>query len=181
MAKDFSGEEAARNLFGEVWYETAGVRGRPPFQRTLENANKVNMLQAAGWSNDRISACILDPRTGKAISVKTLKRYFSPELAGKFTARDRLISRRLLRLWEAAEGGSVAAEKLFGQLLQENDLLVLDRKMGEAQDGDGETEGDGGYHGSQRPLGKKEAAQRAAETAGEGSEWGNDLQPGVMQ
>lgn len=179
MAQDFSGEAAPCNLFGEVWYQTAGLRGRPPFQRTLENANKVNMLQAAGWNNERIAACILDPRTGKAISVKTLKRYFSPELAGKFTARDRLISRRLLRLWEAAEGGSVAAEKLFGQLLQENDLLGLDRKMREAQDGEGE--GSGGDRISSVPVGKKEAAQTAAQTAGAGSEWGADLMPGVIQ
>lgn len=180
MADDFSGEAAPRNLFGEVWYETAGKRGRPPFQRTLENANKVNMLQAAGWSNERIAACILDPRTGKAVSVKTLKRYFSPELEGKFTARDRLVARRLLRLWEAAEGGSVAAEKLFGQLLQENDLMDLDRKMRNAQDG---AEGDGEAEERETPVprGKKEAAQLAAETAGTGSEWGSDLLPGMVQ
>lgn len=138
MAEEFSEPPAVENLFGEVWYDTAGKRGRPPFERTLENANKILMLLAAGWSNDRIAECTLDPRTGKSISVKTLKRYFSPELATRFTARDRLTARRMMRLWAQAETGSVAAEKLFGQLLEENDRAVAERKFGGKPEADEE-------------------------------------------
>lgn len=131
MAENFQDPPAQENLFGEVWYETAGKRGRPPFQRTLENANKILMLLAAGWTNDRIAECTLDPRTGNGISVKTLKRYFSPELSSRFTARDRLLAKRMMRVWALAEAGNVAAEKLFGQLMDENDSALAEKQFGD--------------------------------------------------
>jgi len=139
VTAEFSDEPTQENLFGEVWYDTAGKRGRPPFERTLENANKILMLLAAGWTNERIAECTLDPRTGKSISVKTLKRYFSPELSSRFTARDRLRAKRLMRLWAMAEEGSVAAEKLFGQLMEENDRAVAEAEYGDRPQPDADT------------------------------------------
>lgn len=130
MAENFDAPTGQKNLFGEVWYRSAGKRGRPPFERTVENANKVLMLLAAGWVNERIAECVFDPRTGMSISVKTLTRYFSPELKTRFTARDRMNARRMMRLWQLAEGGNVAAEKLFGQVMAENDMAVADREFG---------------------------------------------------
>ena len=117
------------NLFGETWYEKKGKKGRPPFQWTIENANKINMLLAAGWGLERIAGCVLDPRTGLAICVKTLQRHFSPELATRQTARDRLEARRLTRVWALAEAGNIGAERVFADLLARNDRMEVEREM----------------------------------------------------
>lgn len=129
MTGENSSEGGFKNLFGEVWFSVAGRRGRPPFERTWENANKVSMLLAAGWSNERIAGVIIDPRTGKSISVPTLKRHFRPELQVRDAARDRLEAERLMRVWENAQGGNVGAERLFAQLLDRNDRMESERSF----------------------------------------------------
>lgn len=115
------------NLFGETWYRSKGKKGRPPFQWTIENSNKVNMLLAAGWSNARIAGVILDPRTGKSISEPTLKRHFRSELAIRGAARDRMLAEQMMRVWASAQQGNVGAERLFGQMMERNDRMEADR------------------------------------------------------
>ncbi len=59
------------DLFGNVAFDKSRTRGRPTFGRTGENARKVSMLLAMGWSNNRMAGVIRNPRTGKAISTPT--------------------------------------------------------------------------------------------------------------
>ena len=66
------------------------------------------MLLAMGWSNDRIAGVIRDPRTGKSISVPTLKRYFRSELSVRLVARDMLVAKQLELAWAKMEGGGEA-------------------------------------------------------------------------
>lgn len=127
MTNENSDPDQFRNLFGEVWLAANKRRGRPAFEWTEENSNKVSMLLAAGWSNDRIAGVILDPRTGKSISVPTLKRHFRSELQIRDAARDRLEAERLMRVWTQAQSGNVGAERLFVQLLEKNDRMESER------------------------------------------------------
>ena len=120
-----------QDLFGNWVYASPRKRGRPPFERTEENANRVSMLLAMGWSNDRIAGCILDPRTGKPISVPTLKRHFRAELQVREVARDQLVARQLMMAFQAAESGNVGAMRLFDQLREKNDRLLADAKLGD--------------------------------------------------
>ncbi|MFV1573713.1 hypothetical protein VXL47_12230 [Phaeobacter sp. JH20_30] len=156
----------AVDLFGNVVYSKKGKRGRPPFEWTQENSNKISMLLSLGWSNSRIAACVLDPRTGKAISEPTLKRYFRSELFERNAMADRAEARRFERVWLAAEAGNIGAERLLGQMIEKSALMGLGRKFdGEAKP---QTKSD-------QKLGKKEAARQAAHESAEDTPWGSDL------
>lgn len=117
------------DLFGNERYLTPRTKGRPPFEWTEENSNKVSMLLAMGWSNDRIAGCVLDPRTGKPISSATLKRYFRAELKVRDFARDRLVARRLMQTFVQAEAGNVGAQRLFDQMVAKNDLMSAEDRV----------------------------------------------------
>ncbi|WP_298494526.1 resolvase [uncultured Maritimibacter sp.] len=111
------------------------------------------MLLAMGWSNDRIAGVIRDPRTGKSISVPTLKRYFRSELSVRLVARDMLVAKQLELAWAKMEEGNVGAMRHFQQLVEKNDLMLAAKRMAddlpEAEE-------------KPVPVGKKEAARRAA-------------------
>jgi hypothetical protein len=160
----------AFDLFGNPVFSTKGKRGRPKFQWTEENARKVSMLLGLGWSNSRIASCIVDPRTGNAISEPTLKRYFRSELGERNKMRDRLEARRFERTWAAAEAGNIGAERLLMQMLEKNDLMGASRRLDDAQSGRDAEKPD-----RETKLGKKEAARQAAHESAEDSEWGADL------
>lgn len=160
------------DLFGNERYLTPRTKGRPPFERTEENAHKISMLLAMGWSNERIAGCVLDPRTGKSISVPTLKRYFRAELKVREVARDQLTAKRLMQVSEASDSGNVGAMRLLGQLIEKNDMMLAASRLHAAQHSDEEG----------RKLGKKEQATKAAKKVVGGdrqSSWGNDLKPGT--
>lgn len=159
---------AEYDLFGNRVFLGCGKRGRPKFERTRENANKVSMLLALGWSNSRIAGCIVDPRTGKSISEPTLKRYFRSELNVRAVARDMLDARRFERAWQAAETGNIGAERLLGQMLERNDLMGAKKRMVDAQSKE--------VRQQEPKLGKKEAALRAAEESASDTIWGDDLE-----
>lgn len=146
------------NLFGDRVYQEKRKRGRPPFERTEENANKVSMLLAMGWDNTRIASVILDPRTGKPISVPTLKRHFRSELEVRLAARDQLAARELMRAWDKAEEGNVGAMRLFAQLREKNDLMLSAARFA----GD-HNQPDDAPDEKVEPVGKKEQARRDAE------------------
>lgn len=129
MGDEISGAAQFVNLFGEKWGPFGKGRGRPAFEWTKENSNKVSMLLAAGWSNERIAGVVLDPRTGKSISLPTLKRHFRAELAIRDAARDRLEAERLMRVWDMASSGNVGAERVFMNLLEKNDRMVSERAV----------------------------------------------------
>lgn len=116
-------------LWGDPVYRIKRTRGRPPFEWTEENSFKVSMLLACGWSNDRIAGTILDPRTGKRISVPTLKRHFRSELAHRDNARDQLKARQLMTAARAAFEGNVGAMRLLEQLIEKNDRMEAEREI----------------------------------------------------
>ncbi|MFQ6550492.1 resolvase [Aestuariibius sp. 2305UL40-4] len=174
MSTENRADPISYTLFGDPVYDTKGKRGRPPFRRTEENANKVMMLLAAGWSNRRIASCILDPRTGKSISEPTLKRYFRSELALRDEARDQLKAKQLMVAAEAAFDGNVGAMRLLEQLMEKNDAMLASLRL---KAGGAEPKRD-----VQAPrLGKKEQALKKAEEVVSGeadTAWGDDLKPG---
>jgi hypothetical protein len=125
------------DLWGNPVFSTKGKKGRPPFRPTVENVNRVNMLLAAGWTNERIASTILDARTGKAISLPTLHRYFRDALKERFVARDRMVARQMERVWAQAEKGNLGAEKLLRTMFEdEMRAAAADRarKGGETDD-----------------------------------------------
>jgi hypothetical protein len=143
-----------RDLFGNLVYRVPRKRGRPRFERTEENAHKVSMLLALGWSNRRVAGCILDPRTGKPISEPTLKRYFRSELQVRDVARDQMTARRFERLWTAAEGGNIGAERQLDKLIEKNDRALADAMLA-----------DRGPEPKAEKLGKKEMSAKDAADA----------------
>lgn len=160
------------DLFGNERYLTPRKKGRPAFERTDENANKISMLLAMGWSNDRIAGCVIDPRTGKPISVPTLKRHFRSELQVRDVARDQLTAKRLMQAVEASDSGNVGAMRLLGQMIEKNDMMLAASRIRKAQDDASDT----------AKMGKKERALRDAEEIADGDvqgSWGDDLKPGV--
>jgi hypothetical protein len=160
--------DAKFDLFGNPVRPGRGERGRPRFEATPEIANKIRLGLALGWSNDRIA-------NGVGISAATLKRYFRAELKTRDLARDQLDLRRFELLMAEANKGNVGAIKELGKMLERNDQMVAGRKFQDAQDAPPREK-------PEKPLGKKEAAQKAAETAGgEGSLWGSDLTPGYRR
>lgn len=107
------------DLWGNPIWRDRAKRGRPAFRWSEENSRKINMMLAVGWTNTRIASVIRDPRTGKPISVPTLKRYFRAELNQRDVATDQMTLRRLERIWAQAEKGNIGAERLFHQVLMD--------------------------------------------------------------
>lgn len=157
------------DLFGNPVRPGKGGRGRPAYEATEKDRNKVKLLLAVGWSNKRVANAL-------AISLATLKRYFRAELVVRDQMRDRLEAAQLERAFEGANSGNVGAMRQLDRLIERQDLAGLDRKLRAAQE-----QSDDDDDRPKRRLGKKEAASEAAKSAGEGSEWGADLLPGVIQ
>ncbi len=152
------------DLFGHPIPEWKGMRGRPPYEPTGNDRNKIKLLLALGWSIERMA-------NGIGISPATLKRYFRAELKERDAMRDRLDARRFELAMEQANAGNVAALKELGKMIERSDAMLIEARL---------------RQGHQAPtpekeekLGKKEAARAAAKNAGKGSEWGSDLLPGV--
>jgi hypothetical protein len=134
------------DLFGDPVPKNWNGRGRPGHVRTQENRNKVSMLLAFGWNDDRIARAL-------RISVPTLKRYYFLELNFRDEQRDRLDAALASNLWKQVEAGSVSAMKEFQKLLERNDLMLYGQAASKPQPGDKSAE---------QKLGKKEAADFAA-------------------
>lgn len=89
-------------------------------------------------------------------------------------ARDQLELRRFELVMAQANTGNVGAIKELGRMMERNDSLLAGRRFDDAQAREPAAKN--------KPMGKKEAAQMAAETAGgEGSLWGDDLTPGFTR
>jgi hypothetical protein len=105
------------DLFGDPIPDGWGKRGRPQHIATLQNRNKVTMLVAFGWNNERIAHAL-------GITPPTLRRNYFRELKFRDEQRDRLDASLAMRLWTQVEAGNVAAIKEFRKLLERNDLLL---------------------------------------------------------
>lgn len=147
------------DLFGNPIQPGLGQRGRPRYEATDKDRNKVKMLLALGWGNQRI-ANALD------VSLATLKRYFRADLKIRDVMRDRLVARQFEIALEQANAGNMTALKLLDQMMDKNDRMYAARSIERAQ-GDADPK---------EKLGKKQRAALEAEEAAGSSAWGNDLQ-----
>lgn len=127
-----------------------------------EKRNKVMMLMAMGWPDERIGNAL-------GITAKTLRKHYFPQLKARDHARDRVEGARMSALWAAVQSGSVPAIKYLGEVFARLDLA---RTAREYEDGPRPKEVD---------LGKKAAAAVSATTAGLGTDWGDDLLAGVTE
>lgn len=140
------GRFAKYDLFGDLVPENWGGRGRPAHIATQENRNRVTMLLAFGWSNERIAGAI-------GVTPPTLRKCYKAELKIRGEARDRLDARTAMLLWDQFQGGDASAGREFRKLLERNDL------MGGARPGR-VAPAEKGAKGPK--VGKKEAARQAA-------------------
>lgn len=133
------------DLFGDPVPEGHGKRGRPQHVATQENRNKVVMLLAFGWNNERIARAL-------HITAPTLRKNYFRELKFREEHRDRMDASLAMHLWKQVEAGNVAAMKEFRALQERNDLMLYgqERKPLAAD------------KPAADKLGKKEAAMAAA-------------------
>lgn len=129
-------------------------RGRPPFKVTKEMREAVEWRAAMGWT---IHQCALEI----GISEPTFRLHFEKNYeAGKLRKRGKIID---MLVKNAEENSNVSAQKAL-------------YAMTVAQPGE-----TAGTPAEKKPrqmqLGKKQVAQIAAETAGDGTSWGDDLIP----
>lgn len=111
------------DLFGHPVREGLGARGRPPFEPTEKDRNKVKLLLALGWANPRVANAI-------GVSPATLKRYFRAELKARDAMRDRLDARRVEIAMEQANAGNITALRELGALIERNDRMEIERTLG---------------------------------------------------
>lgn len=142
------------DLFGDPVPEGWGGRGRPQHIATQQNRNKVIMLLAFGWSNERIARAL-------GITAPTLRKNYFRELKFRAEARDKLDARIATLLWDQFEKGSVAAGKELRKVIERNDLMLY-----------GQTTAPATREEKPPKLGKKEAALIAANEPDRGSSLG---------
>ncbi|UWQ77365.1 resolvase [Leisingera sp. M658] len=155
------------DLFGDPVRQSNGRRGRPKHVPSQENRNKVIVLLAMGWSNERIAGAL-------HVSQPTLRTYYFSELKARDIQRDRLDAHRLMLAMEEANKGNVGAMRLLDQLISKSDLALTTGRLGDAQ-----------RKAAAKPEtpGKKAQEKLNAhkvlggdDTASDG--WGEDIKPG---
>lgn len=104
------------DLFGDPVPANWGKRGRPEHVASQLNRNRVSMLVALGWSNERVAAAMF-------VTQPTLRKHYFSELKHRAVARDRLDAHLAMKLWDQVQAGNVGAMKEFQKLLERNDLM----------------------------------------------------------
>ena len=99
------------DLLGDPIPEGFGKRGRPPHVPDDKKRIKVKLLLAVGRTDAEIARAL-------GITDKTLSKYYFRELRSRDDARFQVEGTRLLKLYEAAEEGKVAANKELGKILE---------------------------------------------------------------
>lgn len=116
---EFSGE---RDLFGDpVIYRDAGP-GRPPHERTAENANKVSLLFAMGRT-------ISEAATALGITQPTLRKHYFSEVAQRDAMLLKLEADQLSRLHAETVKGNVGAMKELMARADRASLLGASRRV----------------------------------------------------
>lgn len=131
------------------------LRGRPAFNPTAAHRRQVEMMLSVGTSADMIARAI-------GITEPTLRKHFREELANGLARRQLEV---LSLLFKSARKGNVSAQRHLEQ-------MIARAAVGAAFAGTEEAP-------TPAKRGKKELAAEAALNAGEGSDWGDDLKPGV--
>lgn len=83
------------------------MTGRPPFEPTAEQRVTVKTMASYGIPLDDIARVVINPRTGKAISRKTLSRHCKAEIATGATEANVKVAQSLYR--QAVDGHVTAA------------------------------------------------------------------------
>lgn len=126
-----------------------------PFVPKRGQRDQVQLRKAAGWNHAEIAAEL-------GIDRKTLYLHFGDEI---LTGGAKKRGQALDLLWKSAKEGNVAAQKAV--------VAMMIGQPGEVSEGEHT-----GRNTSRSPtLGKKELANQEAQTAGVGTEWGDDLMP----
>jgi hypothetical protein len=140
-----------RDMFGDPILPIKDRRGRPSFGKNKENQELVSLLRAAGWTQSRIARYI-------GCDEKTLRKNFSRELEQGLDIIEGMALEVTLKKMKS--GNSVAISRVFDIIdKQGNPAVPLPAKPEREE-----------------RLGKKETANREAQTAHEGTEWGSLLQ-----
>jgi DNA-binding CsgD family transcriptional regulator len=136
------------------------TRGRPEFRPTDEQRDSVEICVSGGMSQVEIAAVL-------GITKPTLEKHFADELANG-GARKR--AEVLGMLYASGRKGNVTAQKYL------HAVTGVQAAAAEWEAAEGPAKAL-----PKRPaLGKKELAELAARTAGQGSEWGDDLVPNAV-
>jgi predicted transcriptional regulator len=147
-----------RDLWGDPIPPPEERRGRPKHVPSETTRLRVRVLRAVRKTDREIAEAM-------GFSEPTLRKHYRRELDG---ALSQLRAELLVRLWKEVEAGNVSAMKEFRKELEKADLVEACRKFDGAEPPE-----------PRKPKrGKKEEAMAAAETAGAGSEWGDDLHLG---
>lgn len=156
MDSENQGPEGQGCLFGWVHAPGKGKRGRPQHVRTPESANKIKLLLALGWSNERIAHAM-------GLSLPTLRKHYFAELKIRLIARDALEAKRAELLWAQCEKGNVGAMKAFHQLLLDNDRMRIADDLRRGATGETEEKSEPEAKPARMaPIGKKQGAVLAA-------------------
>jgi hypothetical protein len=153
-------------LFGPQPAERVAKQGRPEHVWNRRNSLRICSLFACGHTVADVAAVI-------GISQPTLRKVYFQELKDRRIMALKVRSEQMVRLTEAAIGGSVPAEKALAGMIQAEQLKVLGDRVDRAQ---GEAKPKRELR-SPGPLGKKAEANLAAQSAGMGTGWGDDLLP----
>jgi ATP/maltotriose-dependent transcriptional regulator MalT len=144
MAQEF-------DLLGDPIPENWGKRGRPAHIPTHQNRNKIRVLLAFGWSNKEIAKAL-------RITTETMRKHYSVELRQRDEARPALKAKAMMMIFDAAEGGNVAAMKELQRLIEKDEVDRMPARQAR-----------------QPAPGKKELLNAAARDGHEDTGWGSVL------
>ena len=113
------------DLFGDPVPAGRGMRGRPEHVPTTENSNKIKILLAQGWTNERIANAI-------GVTQPTLRKHYFSLLKARERARDQVTARRIFALHAQAFEGNVTAIKELNRLEERDHLAALQAKFAAA-------------------------------------------------
>lgn len=145
------------DLLGFAITDPPETRGRPEHVPSPENMSLVRLLLGLGWTRARVAAAL-------RITQPTLRKHYFSVLSQDKEARHQLKAAQLMMLYRAADDGNVAAIKELGEEIRRFELAHTQAEIEEGQE-------------KAPKRGKKEEAQLAAESAGSGTGWGDDLLP----
>lgn len=137
-------------MFGQPIAPIKERRGRPSFGKNKENQELVCLLRAAGWTQSRIARYL-------GCDEKTLRKNFSRELHDGADIIEGMALEVTLK--KMRSGNSVAISRIF-DIIEKQGAAAIPIAKPEREE----------------KIGKKEAADRDAQTAHEGTEWGTLLQ-----
>lgn len=132
------------------------MRSKPPIKQpwspTQAQRDQIELMVSLNASVREISIAL-------GVTANTLRKHCSSELT---KGRSKKRCEIALMLWDSARGGNVSAQKKL--------IDMTDRAAAEAAFVPAEAEAE-----KPRRLGKKEEAALAAEMAGQGTDWAEDL------